>query len=148
MGGKRKPVTYVVDPLTGCHLCTSHVPSTHGYPTLWKDGRPQNIHRVLYEEQYGPIGSLVLRHTCDVPRCINMDHCVPGTNADNTNDIRERGRFNPPIGVRSGTAKLSEADIRDIRNSTLPQSSLAMRYGVNQSTISRIRTRLRWKELA
>jgi hypothetical protein len=35
---------------------------------------------------------MVLRHSCDNPPCVNPDHLVPGTCADNSRDMVERRR--------------------------------------------------------
>lgn len=50
-------------------------------------------HRVMYEHVTGEtIGDLQLRHKCDNPPCVNPDHLIPGTAADNVQDMVERGR--------------------------------------------------------
>lgn len=76
MAGKRKKVEFVVTD-AGCHECTSHAVGTSGYPCVWKNRRNQNLHRVLYEEKFGPLGDLVARHTCDNRKCIKLPgaHC-------------------------------------------------------------------------
>lgn len=51
------------------------------------------VHRVMYELHVGPIpNGQLIRHRCDNPPCINPDHLEPGTPADNTSDMMERGR--------------------------------------------------------
>lgn len=40
------------------------------------------------------------RHTCDNPPCVNPDHLVPGTHADNMQDMIQRGRRRSGKGVR------------------------------------------------
>ncbi len=145
MSGKRKTITYTVD-VNGCHICTSHAPGTHGYPTLWKNGTNENMHRVLYEEKHGelPIGVLV-RHTCDVRLCINDKHLIPGNVKDNAIDRKERGRNNTPHGETRSDAKLTKEQVDYIRTHTsASQRELAELLGVNQSTISRIKRGLRW----
>ena len=50
-------------------------------------------HRVVYEHLVGPIANgLVLRHRCDNPPCVNPWHLEPGTKAENSRDMVERGR--------------------------------------------------------
>lgn len=139
MAGKRKKITFIIND-KGCHICTSHHIGTHGYPCVFHDGRNQNLHRVLYEEKFGPLGNLLARHKCDDARCINLDHIETGTAAQNTADATERGRHNPPHGVRSGTAKLSEGQVDAIRAESGTHQEIANRYNVNQSTITRIKS--------
>lgn len=50
-------------------------------------------HRAMYECFVEPIpDDLQLRHKCDNPPCVNPDHLIPGTAADNSRDMVERGR--------------------------------------------------------
>lgn len=50
-------------------------------------------HRVVYEHLTGDeVGDRVLRHRCDNPPCVNPAHLETGTQADNINDMMERGR--------------------------------------------------------
>mgnify|MGYP001393645347 CR=1 FL=1 len=143
---RRREVKWTEDD-NGCHVCTSHRPNGHGYPELSKDGRTQNMHRVLYEETHGPLGNLVARHTCDNRRCINLGHVVPGTQYENAQDRNTRGRNNPPVGERSGTCKLRTADVLEIRASTDTHEHLAHRYGVGAPQISRIKSGKRWSHV-
>ena len=144
MAGRRKPVTFVVNE-RGCHICTSHAPGTDGYPGVWKDGRNQHLHRVLYEERHGPLDAGILaRHTCDDIMFINVDHVLSGTKARNTAYATERGRHNPPRGERAGNTRLTAADIQVIRASTETQETLAQRYGGGQPEISKIKSGHRW----
>lgn len=60
------------------------------------DGQHGNLyaHRVAYELAYGPIpDGLVVRHVCDVPRCVNSQHLLIGTPGDNIRDAFARGRM-------------------------------------------------------
>jgi hypothetical protein len=140
-------IIYEVD-ANGCFNCTSHALGTHGYPNVHKDGRNQNLHRVLYEEKFGPLPSgEVARHKCDNRRCINLKHVMPGTHLDNMQDRNDRNRHNPPCGERSGAHKLTADAVIAIRESNDGQYALAARYGVSQSTISRTKRGQRWAHL-
>jgi hypothetical protein len=146
VAGKRRPITFTVNE-RGCHICTSHSPHSDGYPALWKDGRYQHAHRVLYEEKHGRLPKEILvRHTCDTPRCINDDHLIPGTVKDNAVDRKERGRNNTPHGETRSDAKLTAEQVKYIFTHSLSsQRELAELLGVNQSVISRIRGGRAWK---
>lgn len=55
-----------------------------------------SCHRVVYEHLHGPIrDGYVVRHTCDTPNCVEPTHLILGTQADNINDMIERGRERP-----------------------------------------------------
>jgi hypothetical protein len=140
----RKPVEFRVSE-NGCHICTSHAVGSDGYPMLSFRGKRKHIHRVIYMEAHGEVPpEVVIRHTCDQPLCINLKHLIPGSMWDNAQDRKLRNRDNPPIGERSGTSKLTLEQVRDIRASTEVQHRIALRYGITQSQVSRIKAGKRW----
>lgn len=55
--------------------------------------RVERAHRVTWTETHGPIPvGMVVRHRCDNPACVRVDHLQLGTKADNNRDMVERGR--------------------------------------------------------
>lgn len=136
---RSREITWLVDESTGCWICTSHAASPE-YPRI-RDrlGNKVTIARLFYERYNGNIpGGLLLRHTCDNRRCINPEHLLVGTNADNVRDRVERNRS--AIGERNGSAKLNTLQINAIRSDiSCTQSQLASRYGVSQGAISLIK---------
>lgn len=65
--------------------------NTDGYPRM---GGNVKVHRLVYELSSGEdIKGLVVRHTCDNPKCINPEHLLKGTPRDNVQDRVDRGRY-------------------------------------------------------
>ena len=105
-------------------------------------------HQVSYEAYKGVIPKgLVVRHTCDNPLCINPDHLILGTQAQNVADREERGRRKNINGEQIGTAKLTENDVLAIRASDLSDAELASAYNVHKTTIWLIKSGKSWKHL-
>lgn len=52
------------------------------------------VHRWLYQHLHGVTLTTgeVVRHTCDVSLCVNPNHLLLGTQADNIQDCIDRGR--------------------------------------------------------
>ena len=116
-----------------------------GYGQLMVDKRPIPAHRLSYELHWGSIpAGMHVCHRCDNRACINPDHLFIGTNADNMADRDAKGRGIIYRGEDHGSAKLTEADVRAIRSSTLSNRKLAPLYGVCGKTISVIRSGKHW----
>lgn len=100
-------------------------------------------HRVAFELSNGPIPpGLQVCHTCDNSKCCNPAHLVLGSHAQNMLDRKERGRT--ACGERAGRAKLTEAQVVDIRRSTESYRALRERYGIADGTIHAIKIRRIW----
>lgn len=96
-------------------------------------------HRISWVLAYGPIplGSLV-RHSCDVPPCVNPSHLLLGTTLENIHDKISRGRWNG--GRRGGIPILSDSEVEAIRNlaGQLDGKDIAVAYGISGASVSRI----------
>ena len=65
----------------------------NGYARKWYQGKQQLAHRVAWQQAFGPIPvGLVVMHACDNPACINVDHLILGTQSDNMQDKKAKGR--------------------------------------------------------
>lgn len=108
-----------------------------------RKGRNLYAHRLSYELHHGsiPEGMSVL-HKCDVRNCVRPDHLFLGTQQDNVQDMMVKGRQGT-TGPKPGTGaklKLTALQIKSlfVEAETLSQDALAKKYGVGQSTVSRI----------
>ena len=128
-----------VNKTDGCWLWTA---SGDKYGQFWVKGKYEASHRFSYELVYGKIPSgLLVCHTCDTPSCVNLSHLFLGTAKDNTRDMQNKGRGANQVGESNGCAKLTQAQITDIRSRPKYkgyQFALAKEFGVHQAHISRI----------
>lgn len=119
-----------------------------GYGVIGRNGKSQRAHRVSYEAYKGEIPEgMVVRHSCDNPACINPDHLSLGTQKENAADRTARGRGSKLKGAQIATAKLTEAQVLEIKSSTLSLTELSEKYGVDKSNIWAIRSGKSWKHL-
>lgn len=84
----------------------------------------------------------VIRHTCDNPACMNPEHLLLGTMGENNADRMSRDR--QVRGANLPQAKLTEDLVVKIRMDARSQQKIAEAYGVNQTTIGRIKSRRIW----
>jgi len=115
-----------------------------GYGQIRFEGRLELAHRVMWilvKLKRIP-KKLCVMHSCDNPGCVRPTHLKLGTHAENSLDMKEKGRSAVIRGGDSPRAKLSWDDAYEIRrlcyNGLANQKQLAERYGVTQPTISYI----------
>jgi hypothetical protein len=135
----------------GCWLWTGNK-GTFGYGIAKIGGIQFRAHRYSYEAYHGsiPEGDWVIRHTCDVPACVNPAHLVIGTRLDNARDRDRRGR-NGLTGEKSPGSKLTEEQVREIRREWTgafgQPKEMARKYGVKASTLYAIVQGKTWKHV-
>lgn len=136
-------VTYKVAK-SGCWECDSHAADSNGYPVAVIDGLWDRIYRHAFRAFNGVIGpNQVIRHTCDNRKCVNPEHLILGTHADNVADRVLRGRS--ARHENNGRAKLTKKDVIAIRqDTTTPKMYLAKKYGVDPKTIRSIKNGKTW----
>ena len=146
MTSVERDVEYEVDS-NGCWICTSHAQNGKGYVYLKRDGVRISGHRYSYIKHKGEIpDGMVVRHKCDVRNCINPDHLIIGTQADNVNDRVSRNRGACGEGIN--TSKLTTEQVEFIRNNDdMNGIELAKLFGVHNATIYRARNSESWKHI-
>lgn len=120
-----------------------------GYGRINVRRKTMQAHRFSWEMAYGvpPPDDLILMHTCDNPKCVNPKHLVPGTRTDNATDRDTKGRSKHPAGQDSGSAKLTNAQVLEIRDRLSAGergASLAREFSVDHSQIYRIKSGHIW----
>ena len=140
-----------IDEETGCWEWQGFK-NIDGYGIFGVHWKRYRAHRIMFEHTHGSIpAGLILRHTCDNPSCVNPEHLIPGTKADNSRDMIERGRDYHPAGSGASKAILSESDVLTIRElyatGQFTQQQIADFYNIAATTISDINTRKSWKHI-
>ena len=145
----------------GCRLWTAGC-FDDGYGAFKTQDKLVRAHRYAWEIVNGqiPDGMLVC-HKCDVPTCCEISHLWIGTNKDNMRDMVEKGRacsgdrnraaHVPLRGELNARARLTEADIRFIRESVASgvcRKELAEKYDVGLPHICSIVVRRNWKHVS
>jgi hypothetical protein len=135
------------DPVTGCIEWTGT--RNRGYGYIRRDGKTIRAHRLAYELKHGPIPKgLYVCHRCDNRSCCNTDHHFLGTNADNMADRNAKGR--QAKGERSGGAKLTEADVLEIRRRLAAgesQLEISKAFGITRQHVGYIKSGKTWSHL-
>jgi len=108
----------------------------------------ENANRVSYALYVGqiPDGMLVC-HRCDNPSCVNPDHLFLGTNQDNISDMDSKGRRHVSRGTKHGMAKLSDAEVLEIKKAPGKQRDIAKKFGISQAMVNNIKLNKNWKHL-
>lgn len=120
-----------------------------GYATAWveREGtrHTTTLHRKLYFEAAGDWPDVV-RHKCDNPRCIKLEHLEGGTAVDNMRDMHDRGRAGDcrNFGASNGRTVLTPEQVQEIRDTYKKGCreygcpALSRKFGVGTSQIWRI----------
>ena len=139
-----------VDRSGDCHLWTA-ARDGDGYGAFQVEGRTLKAHRWGYTHYIGPIpDGLNVCHTCDEPACQRLDHLFLGTQADNMADRDRKGRQYRPSGENNPNTKLTEDDVRAIRQRAAAGEMkiiLAAEYGLHRMTVSKIVRRVTWTHI-
>lgn len=105
----------------GCWIWTASL-NEWGYGNFWNaTGKTELAHRVAWRLTHGKdAGSLRVCHSCDNPPCVRSEHLFLGTDADNVADQVSKGRQPRSPGEKNGRAKLSDAQVDELRAKYIP----------------------------
>jgi len=121
-----------------------------GYGACSYKGKQIRAHRLSFVLSKKELPEhLCVGHTCDTPACINPNHLFLCTNQENTMDRTIKNRS--AKGEKSGTAKLTDNLVREIRSKFIPRKysirMLAKEYGVCYATIRELLILKNWKHV-
>lgn len=135
--------------VNGCCLWLGR-PTSGGYGILFFDGQYRRAHIVAFFLATGRWPSLFVLHSCDVRACVSPDHLREGSHQENMADMKARGRA--PRGERGGRAKLTAADVIEMRtlyaSGKYTLQALATRFGIVVSYAGRIILYKNWRHIA
>lgn len=120
--------------------------ASNGYGRCWSklNKKMTSAHRAAYEDAHGAIpDGMVVMHTCDNRRCVNINHLRLGTQSDNLRDMHTKGRRSHRH-EDNPHAKLTPEQVALIRESPLGCRALGRLLDVHHSTISSIRRGASW----
>jgi hypothetical protein len=117
-----------------CREWTGYI-NPDGYGMCRVDGRDRRAHRLAVVLSGRDPSWLCVCHRCDNKRCINPEHLFVGTYADNNRDMVAKQRASYVSGERHGSARLTAAQVEDVRSKRLSQKKFAALYGVSQTAI-------------
>lgn len=123
-----------------------------GYGKIWAGdgtGRDLLTHRAVYELTCGPLppGQCARHFVCDNPPCCNPRHLRLGSNAEN---VADRVRKRRSAVATNRHARLTDALVRAVRSDQangVPMRAIATRYGIHQSTVSRVVSGKTWRHV-
>lgn len=131
----------------GCWLWGG-IKNHDGYGRVSIKKRAFSAHRVAWGLVNGEIQrGFCVCHRCDVRHCVNPSHLFLGTHAENMADCSSKGRIVPSRGEANPSAKLTEAQVLDLRadrSAGMSYPKLSAKYGVARSTAYKVATGQKW----
>lgn len=121
----------------------------NGYGHINFEGLETTAHRAMCRIAHGEPDKpeLDAAHSCHNRSCCNPQHLRWATRVENMADKLESGT--DPVGERNGAAKISAADVRQIRAlcGTMRMRDIGALFGITISNVSAIHLRKSWAHL-
>lgn len=129
--------------------------NNYGYGMLYDrdTGKKELAHRVALRVRDGKYPTGTVRHTCDNPACVKLAHLVEGTQAENLEDMRKKGRhkYVAHLGEKNGFSKLTDKQVRRmkrlLRAGTNTQAEIAAIFDVSQALVNHVNTGRAWRHI-
>lgn len=133
-----------VQQTNGCIEYQGNAGHKYGLISITAGSKRQLVpaHRAMYmaiNEQWELPRNLFIRHKCDNPRCVNIEHLEPGTPRDNIQDMLKRGRGAKTHKKHTRLLVFTDEQIRAIRNATGKYKWIAEEHGVSIGYVSKIK---------
>lgn len=112
-------------------------------------GKTMPVYRISWILTHGKIEKgLVVCHKCDNRICVRPDHLFLGTQAENMEDMRIKGRTTR--GEKNENAKLTEQKVKEIRllnDRGMTIREIADKFNVTEECIKSVIARKSWKHV-
>jgi len=108
-------------------------------------------HRYAWFRVHGPIpAGIVLRHKCDNPICVNVDHIIPGTQAQNIQDMVDKKRYSKGPSPAHQKPRLTKDQVLHVKQRQAngeTSSAIARDLNMSPKHIRRIARGEAWKSI-
>ena len=131
-------------PEAGCWVWMGCVANSgYGLAQSNRRSKVMSAHRLSYESYKGDIPQgMVVSHSCDTPLCVNPNHLRLATHKQNSEEMMAKRR--QAFGERAAKAKLTEAQVKFIRESNLSHRKLGEMFNVSHANIGYIKRQATW----
>lgn len=127
--------------------CIEYAPTKHAYGlisiTIDMVSKRVPAHRAMYmavNDCLDLSSNVHIRHRCDNPKCINIQHLIAGTPKDNVQDCIERVRRATKYKYHHRTRIHDESKVESIRNAIGKHKWIAQEHGVSVGYVSKIKS--------
>lgn len=127
----------------GCLNYTITKPIAFGYRYICVEGEAWYVHRLVFFVEHGYLPPVV-RHSCDLPTCVEPLHLVAGTHTSNVADKVAKKRHG--FGEKHYRSKLTQEQVIEIRSATGTYAELGRKYGISRGGIYNIKNGTSWKK--
>lgn len=116
----------------------------YGLVSITIDGKRKSVpaHRAMYMASNDCLdlpSDIYIRHKCDNPPCVNLEHLEKGTPTENNQDCVQRKRRAKKYKPHTRIKKLTDEQIKSIREEKGKIWHIAEKYSITSGYVSKIR---------